>query len=127
MNATPQILVVDDDSRIAAAIALALRSSGFKVLTAPDALEGVSMARHVRPYAILMDVMMPGMEGSVAAALIQDSDELRDIPILLVSALPEEELRARAAEVGAAGYICKPFRKLDLLRALQSAFRRAAS
>jgi CheY-like chemotaxis protein len=126
MNEIPLILVVDDDPRIATAIGLALRSSGLRVLTAPEALEAVSIARTAHPSAILMDVMMPGMEGSVAAALMKDSEELRDIPIILVSALPEEELRSRAAEVGAAGYVSKPFRKVDLLRALQSALTRSA-
>ena len=121
MNEIPLVLVIDDDSRIAAAISLGLRSSGLRVLCAPDALEGVSMARATRPDAILMDVMMPGMEGSIAAALMKDSDELRDIPVILVSALPEEELRARAAECDAAAWVCKPFRKVDLLRALQAA------
>jgi CheY-like chemotaxis protein len=126
MNDMPLILVVDDDPRIATAIGLALRGSGLRVLTAPDALEGVSLARTTRPSAILMDIMMPGMDGSVAAALMKDCEELRDIPILLVSALPEEELRSRAAEVGAAGWVAKPFRKVDLLRALQSARVRSA-
>jgi CheY-like chemotaxis protein len=125
MNETPLILVVDDDPRIAAAIGLALRSTGLRVLTAPDALEAVSLARLTRPSAILMDVMMPGMEGSVAAALMKDSEELRDIPIILVSAMPEEELLSRAAEVGAAGAVSKPFRKVDLLRALRSALARS--
>jgi len=126
MNEIPLILVVDDDSRIASAIGLALRSTGLHVLTAPDALEAVSIARALRPSAILMDVMMPGIEGSVAAALMKDCEELREIPIILVSALPEEELRSRAVEVGAAGWVCKPFRKIDLLQALQSALKRSA-
>ncbi len=123
MNEIPLVLVIDDDPRIVAAISLGLRSSGLQVLCAPDALEGVAMARAARPDAILMDVMMPGMEGSIAAALMKDSNELRDIPVILISALPEEELRARAAEAGAAAYVCKPFQKVDLLRALQIALR----
>lgn len=126
MNGTPIVLVVDDDPRIAAAIGLSLRNSGLRVLTAPGALEGVSIARTARPSAILMDVMMPGMEGSVAAALMKDCEELRQIPIILMSALPEEELRSRAAEIGAAGWVAKPFRKADLLGALQSALSRSA-
>jgi len=117
----PLILVIDDDPRIASAISLGLRASGLRVRCAPDALEGVSLARATRPDAILMDVMMPGMEGSIAAALMKDSDELRDIPVILISAMPEEELRARAAESAAAAWVCKPFRKEDLLRALQAA------
>lgn len=121
MNEAPIILVVDDDPRIEAVVALTLRSAGMRTLVASDALEGVSLARSARPDAILMDVMMPGLEGSVAAALMKDSDELRDIPVLLFSAMPEEELRERASEAGAAGFFCKPFRKLDLLRAVHAA------
>jgi CheY-like chemotaxis protein len=126
MNDRPLILVVDDDPRIATAIGRALRTAGLQVLTAPDALEAVSIARSARPSAILMDVMMPGMEGSVAAALMKDCVELREIPIILVSALPEEELQCRAAEVGAAGWVAKPFRRVDLLRALQPALALSA-
>lgn len=123
MNESPIILVVDDDPRIMAAAGLGLRSLGFRTLFASDALEGVSLARMAHPDAILMDVMMPGLEGSVAASLMQDSEELRAIPVVLFSAMPEEELSERAADAGAAAYVCKPFRKQDLLRAMKSALR----
>lgn len=123
MKDSPFVLVVDDDPRIAAAAALSLRSLGCRTLLASDALEAVALARMAHPDAILMDVMMPGLEGSLAAALIRDSDELRMIPVVLFSAMPQEELAERAAAAGAAAYVCKPFRKEDLLRAMNAALR----
>ncbi|HLF92098.1 MAG TPA: response regulator, partial [Planctomycetota bacterium] len=95
MNDKPVILVVDDDPRIADALIHLLRSSGFRAIAAGDALEAVALARASKPEAILMDVMLPGMEGSVAAALLKDSESLKDTPIILASALPEEELQLR--------------------------------
>jgi len=124
MNHSPLILIVDDDRHISKVIGFSLRQAGLRILTAHDAMEGVSVARNVHPDAILMDVMMPGVTGSMVSGLMKETPELRDIPVILISALPEEDLRSRAAEVDAAGYICKPFHKSDLLQMIQSVLAR---
>ena len=126
MNAKKPIRVVDDNAAILAVVAHTLAAAGCRPLTASTALDGVALARRERPDLILMDVMMPGLEGSVASGLMHEIDELREVPVLLMSALPEEELRERAAEAGAAGFLAKPFRKERLLELVGRILHHAA-
>lgn len=117
--AKPFVLVVDDDRNIAAVLAHLLRSAGFRVETAPGALEGVGLARKDRPDLILMDMMMPGLEGATAAQMIQSTEGLGGIPIVLISAMPEEDARRRMADSGAVDFIAKPFYRESLLSVIR--------
>lgn len=116
----PAILVCDDHRPIAQAIAHTLRTHGFRPLLAANALEAVSLARKELPRLILMDVMMPGLDGAMAAELLHDAPGLENVPVVLLSAMPEEELRVRAAECGARGWLAKPFTQAGLLEAVRS-------
>src|SRR3954463_6651803 len=79
-----------------------LKTAGFSVVTAAGGLEGLRLAKELRPTAITLDVMMPDLDGwSVLAALRQDA-ELAEIPVIMVTIMDE---RRRAAELGAAGYL----------------------
>lgn len=117
--ADPLILVCDDMKNIVQSILLMLQTEGYRARAAASALECVSLARKEKPALILMDVMMPGMDGAMASELMRDNDELQDIPIVLLSAMPEDDLRARAQECGAKGYLTKPFTKQSLLQAVR--------
>jgi len=127
MNARKTILVVDDNAAILNVVAHTLAAAGFRPLTASTALDALARARRERPDLILMDIMMPGLEGSVASGLMRDLEELRDVPVLLMSALPEEDLRERAAEAGATGFLAKPFRKERLLELVGRTLHEAAT
>jgi len=122
-DARPQgrdcVLVIDDDLTARELIAEHLKAEGFSVTTAPGGLEGLKLAKELRPIAITLDVMMPDLDGwSVLAALRQDAD-LAEIPVIMVSILDEQR---RAASLGAAGYLTKPIER-ERLRRLIGRFR----
>ncbi|HYF00447.1 MAG TPA: response regulator [Planctomycetota bacterium] len=118
MCPAPAILVCDDSRSILQAVSMILRLAGYRVLETSDAIEAVGLARREHPAVILMDVMMPGLSGDVAAGVLHDEPDLSTIPVVLLSALPEDELREHVRSTGAAGYITKPFRKDDLLKCI---------
>jgi signal transduction histidine kinase/CheY-like chemotaxis protein len=116
------VLVVDDDATARELIAEHLTAEGFSVATAAGGLEGLKLAKDLRPIAITLDVMMPDLDGwSVLAALRQDV-ELADIPVIMVTILDEQR---RAASLGAAGYLTKPIDR-ERLRRLVGRFRAPA-
>jgi signal transduction histidine kinase/CheY-like chemotaxis protein len=116
------VLVVDDDATARELIAEHLKAEGLPVVTAASGLEGLKLAKHLRPIAITLDVMMPDLDGwSVLAALRQDSD-LADIPVIMVTILDEQR---RAASLGAAGYLTKPIDR-ERLRRIMGRFRTPA-
>ena len=115
-NNAPLVLVVDDTQNIASSIVYILQSAGFRASMANSALECVSKARAEHPSLIVMDIMMPGMDGSTAAGIMQDTPELQGIPVVLLSAMPEDEVRDRARESGAVDWLTKPFRRDNLLK-----------
>lgn len=116
----PFVLVCDDTRNIADAVVFTLQRAGYRAQAAYAALDCVAVARWDRPALILMDIMMPGMDGAMASELMKSYPELEGIPVLLLSAMPEADLRVRAQESGAVGYLCKPFKKEVLLETVRS-------
>jgi CheY-like chemotaxis protein len=110
------ILVIDDDATARDLISEQLKSEGFAVATADGGLEGIKLAKELRPIAITLDVMMPDLDGwSVLAALRQDT-ELADTPVIMVSIADENR---RGMALGAAGYLVKPIERERLNALLQ--------
>ena len=125
-NAEPRaadcVLVIDDDATARELIAHNLQVAGFSAVTASGGLEGLKLAKELRPVAITLDVMMPDLDGwSVLAALRQDT-ELAEIPVIMVTILDEQR---RAISLGAAGYLTKPIDQHTLQR-MMGRFRRSA-
>jgi signal transduction histidine kinase/DNA-binding response OmpR family regulator len=113
------VLVIDDDATARELIADHLKADGFSVVTAAGGLEGLKLAKEMRPIAITLDVMMPDLDGwSVLAALRQDA-ELAEIPVIMVTILDEHR---RGVALGAAGYLTKPIDRERLTRMI-SRFR----
>jgi two-component system, NtrC family, sensor kinase len=113
------VLVIDDDATARELIADHLKAEGFSVVTAAGGVEGLKLAKELRPTAITLDVMMPDLDGwSVLAALRQDPD-LADIPVIMVTIVDEHR---RGIALGAAGYLTKPIDREKLHR-LVSRFR----
>jgi DNA-binding response OmpR family regulator len=116
---THKILVVEDDKRIALALAVRLRAGGYDVVTAPDAVQAVSMALKHRPDLILLDLLMPGGNGFVVAERIQDLEMMLGVPCIFITASKQPGLREQARRLGAAGFFEKPYDAGELLATIR--------
>jgi DNA-binding response OmpR family regulator len=109
------ILVVDDDPVIQKLLQLNFSMEGYQVILAGDGLEGVECARQSRPDLIVLDVMMPRMNGLEAAAVLKADETTSSIPILMLSAKAQEMDQAAGREAGVESYMTKPFDPQELL------------
>ena len=122
-EASPTILVVEDFDDTRLMMKMWLTRNGYRVLEAETGEEGVAMAQRERPDLIIMDVMMPGMNGLDATQLIRQDRALRRTPIVAVSAYGADEYRRIALEAGCNEYVSTPFEPqslADLIKALLS-------
>ncbi len=115
------ILIVDDDKEIAEAIAFYLRSEGYKPLIALDGVEAINMMRSNSISLIIMDVMMPGLDGIQTTMRIREE---HNIPIIMLSAKTEDYDKIMGLNVGADDYMTKPFNPLELIARVRSQLRR---
>ena len=119
----PYILVADDDASIRETVSWLLREHGYEVLTVEDAA-GVFAALETRtPDLLLLDIMMPEMDGFQALERIKGDDRWRDLPVLMFSAMPAEEATIRTLGLGAADFVRKPFKVKELLARIQAQLR----
>jgi len=119
MNLKPFVLVCDDNEAIRQSIVFFLQRAGYRARGVDSALDCVAVARQDLPDLIVMDLMMPGMDGATASGLMREIPGMTEVPIVFLSAMAEEQVRAHALEVGAADYLLKPFRKNLLLEMVQ--------
>lgn len=119
---TRRILIVDDEDDIREVAQVSLELVGhFDVLTAACGRDGVERARSDQPDAILLDVMMPDMDGPSTLAKLRADPATRDIPVLFLTAKTQSAERSRLAELGVAGILTKPFDPLKLAGELAAA------
>ncbi|NVO00866.1 MAG: response regulator transcription factor [Geobacteraceae bacterium] len=106
-----KILVIDDSPLVLAMASDALIAAGFDVFTATNGIEANSFifSTNNRPDLIILDIMMPLLDGNKKAKILKEKDFSKDIPILFISSKEESELIQMVAESGADGYIRKPF------------------
>ena len=109
------VLVVDDDPVIQKLLQVNFELEGYKVITASDGIEGLERAKADLPDAIILDIMMPRMNGLEVARALKGSDDTRDIPVLLLSAKAQASDVAVGMEIGADDYVTKPFDPAELL------------
>jgi len=102
------ILVVDDSATVIAAFTKVLGQAGFKVITAMNGEDGVAMAKAERPDLILMDVVMPGINGYQATRQLRHDPTTADTPILIVSGAQQDTEEVWGRKAGANGFISKP-------------------
>ncbi|MDT8369671.1 MAG: ATPase, T2SS/T4P/T4SS family [Longimicrobiales bacterium] len=115
MSDEPLVLVVDDDEKVRAGLRKVLEANGFRVATAADGEAALLALHDLRPAVILLDVLMPGMDGFQVSRRLQEEDELRNIPIIFLTGLGSAEDRARAFAAGATDFVAKPFEVAELL------------
>jgi diguanylate cyclase (GGDEF)-like protein len=124
-NDRPLVLIVDDDPDLRALARLQL-SEGFDVLQASNGPECVTLASSHRPDVILLDMMMPGMDGAQVLTALSSDGSTRDIPVIFLSALDQTEDRVRGLEGGAIDWITKPVDSRELVARVGAAARTAA-
>ncbi len=115
------VLVADDDPNLRKILSLFLRNGGYETVEAANGREALSLARSQRPDAVLMDVMMPLLDGFAVCKLIKDDPELRRIPIVICTAKNRKEDLIAAIRAGAEDYIIKPFTKETVLGKVEKA------
>ena len=115
-----KILIMEDDTKIAAALAIRFSAAGYDVLTASDGLEGMHMALKDRPDLLLMDIWMPVGLGFSVANRLKDMG-LGEIPIIFITASKLKGLREAAQRSGAVGFFEKPYDPEKLLAAVSQA------
>lgn len=116
-----RILVCDDEKEIADAIEIYLKNEGYEVVKAHDGIEALEMACEQEIHMIIMDIMMPKMDGMRATLKIR---EKKNIPILMLSAKSEDYDKIMGLNMGADDYLTKPFNPLELIARVKSQMRR---
>ena len=118
------VLIVEDDRNIAELLQMYLEKEGYAVTVAGDGGQGLAKFRAIKPDLVLLDVMMPVMDGVAATAKIR---EFSNVPIILLTAKSETEDKVLGLNVGADDYITKPFVPVEVLARVRSHLRRFAS
>ena len=118
-----KILVVDDDPNVVELVRLYLERDGHEVLTANDGAAGLEMAREEQPSLIVLDLMLPRMDGmAVCRALRAESS----VPVIMLTAMVEEDDRLAGLDLGADDYVTKPFSPRELAARVRAVLRRTA-
>lgn len=125
MSTANRILIIEDDESIRRLIRMHLRMNGFsEVIGAPDGETGLSAARKLQPDLILLDIMLPGIDGLTVCRNLKGDPELSAIPVILLTAKGEESDIVLGLELGADDYVTKPFSSNVLLARIRVQLRR---
>lgn len=112
---SPTVLIVDDNSNNVKIIALALQPLNFKLVIATSGKTAIEMVEKTRPDLVLLDVMMPGMDGFETCKIIKSKEENANLPVIFLTALTDKENTLKGFENGGVDYITKPFNKDELI------------
>jgi two-component system sensor histidine kinase/response regulator len=112
---TDTLLIVDDNPQNIDVLFQLLDEHGFEVLIAEDGEDGLQSAQREHPNLILLDVMMPGIDGFETCRRLKQNPETKEIPVIFMTALSEIESKVRAFEIGAVDYVTKPFQREEVL------------
>jgi len=109
-----RVLVIDDEAPIRLLCRVNLEAEGMHVLEAADGERGLDLARDEQPDVVLLDVMMPGLDGWLVAERLLEDERTRRIPIVFLTARAEFRDRAKGLDLGGIDYVTKPFNPLEL-------------
>ncbi len=109
-----KILVVDDDEAINELVKINLELLGYEVITALDGIQGFTLAKQEMPDLIILDVMMPEVDGYTVAKRVRENPSTKDIPILMLTAMGQLEDKVKGFDIGVDDYLVKPFEMEEL-------------
>ena len=118
------VLTIDDDTAITELLAMLLRTHGYEVKTANDGEEGVKAIKRLNPHVVILDLMMPGMDGWQVCKSVR---EFSNVPIVILSALDDPAMIASALDAGADDYLVKPVSSSILVAHLNRLIRRTGT
>jgi DNA-binding response OmpR family regulator len=126
MNASsPRILIVDDEADLVSVLRFGLQSEGFEVLEAADGEEGLRRAREFRPDLMVLDLMLPKMDGYKVCRALKFDERYRGMPIIILSARSGDQDRRLALDMGADDFVTKPYDMRALVRRIRSFIEKA--
>ena len=120
----PVVLVVEDEPDILDLVDFHLRQAGYQVHKSADGLQGLRQAQERHPDLLVLDLMLPGLEGKEVCRRLKQGQATRDIPVLMLTALASETDRVIGFEIGADDYLTKPFSPRELVLRVQAILRR---
>ncbi len=120
MNGSKKVLVVDDEAEVLSSLKESLEARGYEVLTAPDGIAAVETARTGTPHLILLDLMLPKLDGYRVLKLLKSDERYKKIPIIVVTARADPEDWALAVECGADDWVVKPICADSLLEKVRT-------
>ena len=112
---SPRILIVDDEADLVSVLRIGLEVEGFEVISAADGEEGLRMAREQQPSLVLLDLMLPKMDGYKVCRALKFDERYKKLPIFILSARSGEQDRRLAMEMGADAFVTKPYEMKDLV------------
>ncbi len=122
-----RILVVDDDAELVELLSFNLRGAGYSVGTANDGIEALKKARSLRPDLVVLDLMLPELDGFAVCETLRRDAELSSVPIVMLTAMSSQLARLNGYESGATVYLTKPFSPKDLVNRIQIVLNQRAS
>jgi two-component system alkaline phosphatase synthesis response regulator PhoP len=122
---TGNILIVDDEMSIRELVAFNLQKEGYRIIEAQDGLSAVSLAKSEKPDLVVLDLMLPGMDGLEVCRTLKNQHHTAGIPIIMLTAKNEEIDKIIGLELGADDYLTKPFSPRELIARVKAVLRRS--
>ena len=121
----PRILVIDDDPAISELVAVNLEMAGYDVSPAEDGIKGQALALQLQPDLILLDLMLPRVDGFTICQRLRRDERTAEIPVLMLTALNQTQYKVEGFDAGADDYLTKPFEVEEMLARVRALLRRA--
>lgn len=118
------IMVIDDSSTNNLLLEAVFESEKYSVIAAEDAISAMTMLQHYKPDLIVLDIMMPGVNGFELLEQLKEKEETKEIPVIILTAKQDGESKKRALDLGAIDYFVKPIDKKELLYKVSMCFNK---
>jgi DNA-binding response OmpR family regulator len=118
---TPRVLIVEDEPNIVLSLEILLRRAGYETASTADGEAALELIRQTRPDVVLLDIMLPKLNGYEVCRVVKSDPTLSSIPVIMLTAKGQEVEILKGLELGASAYIAKPFGNAEVLEAVRAA------